>query len=414
MNPPDTTRPSRSASRRTRRLLPLLGFLSLGPLLLATAPPDSLSHAIEVQRALIEERPGDGSVWSDLGNLLALDGDREGAEQAYEEALRLDPESFDAHYNLGVLLLGNERFEAGQSHLRKATVLDPGSAWASYHLGTSLRERGKRADAIRAYAEAFRLDPRLAFPDVNPDVIDNPWLTESLLAAHRGRPPRGNGREQPSQGGTRDQTSGGNGRDQVSSGVGREQDTGSPRTVSGPRTYSEPATIASSPRSYSEPERIAQLLVPRSASGELQPVSVPSSRAVTPPEPARPVPLDDRGRVVDSELFPPDVDDQPAPAPESRQLRRVAPEASAAPPAVIGVPAATAPRRRVGPGDLSGGGEVNENDDASGGETPPETSAPVTRFRPGRRSSAQLDLMLVPRGARAPDDRTPNAAAASR
>jgi hypothetical protein len=55
-------------------------------------------------------------------------------------------------------------------------------------------------------------------------------------------------------------------------------------------------------------------------------------------------------------------------------------------------------RRRVGPDDLSGGGHVEEGGDPIPDDAP-EPSSPVTRFRPGRRSSAQLDLMLLPRGA---------------
>jgi hypothetical protein len=92
----------------------------------------------------------------------------------------------------------------------------------------------------------------------------------------------------------------------------------------------------------------------------------------------------------------PDADDTPT---DERQLRLVPPE-EADGGVVQALPSASAAspgRRRVGPGDLIGGGVVlNEQPAAAAPESEP---SPVTRFRPGRRSSAQLDLQLVPRGA---------------
>ena len=383
------------ASSRLRRLLPLVPLLLLGPLLpylLATTTSDSLARAIEVQRVLVEDRPGDGALWSDLGNLLALAGELEAAEQAYLEALRLAPDLFDAHYNLGLLLLGEERHDAAASHLREAAELDPGSAWARYQLGSSQRALGRRGDAIRAYAEAFRLDPRLAFSDVNPDVILNPWLTESLLHAHRKRAPRG---------------------ETASSDVAPAQVASVPRTQGEPsrmtsfRNYGEPANVASSPRSYSEPERIAELLVPHSASSEahsLVPHAQPRSRTtpVAPAEPAASAAERHQLELVPSELEQVDDFDAVDETPVARDLGRAAPassatssrSSSAAPGAVV----VAEPRRRVGPEELSGGGRVEEGGDQLPDDEP-EPAAPVTRFRPGRRSSAQLDLMLLPRGA---------------
>ncbi|HUP24798.1 MAG TPA: tetratricopeptide repeat protein [Thermoanaerobaculia bacterium] len=363
------------------RWLPLLGGfvavgLALAPLLLATTPADSLRHAIEVQQTLVAQRPMDGSTWSDLGNLLVLDGDRAGAELAYKGALRLAPDSFDANYNMGVLLLGDGRIAAALKHLRRASQLDPASAWARYHIGAGLAHQGKRADAIRAYAEAFRLDPRLAFPDLNPGVIDNPLLTESLLMAHRNTEVRdGN------------------------------------------------------PRVYAEPNRIASLLVPRRSPSEASPIPSagaeqstelaaetrsPSREAVIPVEPTTEGGVTglEQGTFVDPR-------DSARPSTDERQLRLVAPEddgdpalfqapaASSAPRgAASALPGASpaASRRRLGPGDLSESGVFNQAEPPTGdpGARAPGTPAgPVTRFRPGRRSTGQLDVLLLPRGAAA-------------
>lgn len=357
--------PNRQARRAGRRLLALgvlVGAgLTLAPFLLAS-PPDSLGHAIATQRDLLQARPTDGSAWSDLGNLLALDGDRDGAEQAYQEALRLAPELFDAHYNLGVLLLGEERFGPALEHLRDAAAIDPSSAWAQYQIGACLRGQGDRREAIRAFADAFRLEPRLAFPDVNPDVIANPLLTESLLLAHRHQPVR-----------------------------------------------------HGAPRVYAEPARIASLLVaPASggakaapAAGAAATAAATESAAAHRSAPAASpivVPAEPTGATAEHGVPASSVDedgdagvDEPSPT-DARQLRLVPPDEAErrvfqAPAAVVNEPAA---RRRVGPGDLSAGGAIDPAE-APAAQEPAQN--PVTRFRPGRRSSAQLELQLVPRGA---------------
>jgi hypothetical protein len=367
------------ANRARARWLPLLGGfvavgLALAPLLLATTPADSLRHAIEVQQSLVAQRPMDGSAWSDLGNLLVLDGDRAGAELAYQGALRLAPDSFDANYNMGVLLLGDGRIATALKHLRRAAQLDQASAWARYHIGAGLAQQGKRAEAIRAYAEAFRLDPRLAFPDVNPGVIDNPLLTESLLMAHRNTEVRDG-----------------------------------------------------SPRVYAEPNRIASLLVPRRSPAVASPVpSVgeepstelaaetrsPSREVVIPVEPT----TEGGATGLEQGTFV-DPRESTRPSTDERQLRLAAPEddgdpalfqapaASSAPRAAAGslVASPAAPRRRLGPSDLSESGVLNQAAPPTGGDpgasAPGTPAGPVTRFRPGRRSTGQLDVLLLPRGA---------------
>jgi Flp pilus assembly protein TadD len=346
-------RPRRGSGAAPALAAVAIGALALAaaPFLLATTSPDSLRKAIAAQRSLLETRPTDGSAWSDLGNLLALDGDRAAAEEAYREALRLAPDLFDVHYNLGVLLLGEERFDAALKHLRRAETIDPSSAWTRYHIGSCLRGQGRRDDAIASFAEALRLDPRLAFPDVNPDVIANPLMTQSLLRAHRSQTVRDG-----------------------------------------------------APRVYAEPNRIASLLVPPRPPvvrpGEAPAADEAAEAAAPPGGAAGPATIVTPAETGDTSAAPTPERGGDGSETDARQLRLTPPPDQE--PGVVQVPATVIvpvpePRRRVGPGDLSGGGAVE------GEPAPRETPAsPVTRFRPGRRSSAQLDLQLRPRGARDP------------
>lgn len=152
---------------------------------LATTPPYRLDRAIEVQQALTAERPDDAAVFNDLGNLLVLDQDWQGAAAAYRRALELDPESAPMRFNYALLLqkLGERR--AAFRELRQVVELDPNHAWAHYEIGKIYQAWRAKPLAERAYARAFRLEPRLSDARVNPHVLDNPLATRALLRAHR-------------------------------------------------------------------------------------------------------------------------------------------------------------------------------------------------------------------------------------
>jgi hypothetical protein len=71
--------------------------------------------------------------------------------------------------------------------------LEPKHAWAFYQIGALHERAGRRSSAVRAYARAFSIDPRLRFPDINPQVLGNQLTTEAALYAYRNlRPPSGN------------------------------------------------------------------------------------------------------------------------------------------------------------------------------------------------------------------------------
>lgn len=151
-------------------------------------PPANLDQAIASQRALAAERPGDAQTLNDLGNLLLLTGAMEEAEQAYRDALDVDPEMASARYNLALLLAQTDRPRRALEQLRAVVDLDPDNAWAQYQIGAILDGLGADGRAIRRYALAFRLDPQLAFEDVNPHVIENEHVTEAMLIAYRDLP----------------------------------------------------------------------------------------------------------------------------------------------------------------------------------------------------------------------------------
>ena len=61
---------------------------------------------------------------------------------------------------------------------------EPRNAWAHYQTGVLLAQRGKRAAAIKSYARAMRLNPRLTDPAFNSHIVENELASSAVLVAY--------------------------------------------------------------------------------------------------------------------------------------------------------------------------------------------------------------------------------------
>jgi Tfp pilus assembly protein PilF len=101
-----------------------------------------------------------------LGRLDEQKPDWEAAARSYEEALRLAPKMAAAHDRLGFVRGEQGRAEEAIVAFGQAATLRPDLFGTRYHvgvlrrLGERLQERGDRAGAAAAFAEADRLDPK--------------------------------------------------------------------------------------------------------------------------------------------------------------------------------------------------------------------------------------------------------------
>ena len=165
--------------------LPIALSLLVATAIWAETSPPNIEKALEVQRQLVLERPGDATAHNDLGNLLSLTGRVGEAETAYQTAKRLDAVSIPARFNLGLLFQQTGRLEEANQEFYSLLEIEPRNAWAHYQLGAVAFAQGKRKQARELYARSFALDPTLSFPRNNPHVIDNPLATEALLMSTR-------------------------------------------------------------------------------------------------------------------------------------------------------------------------------------------------------------------------------------
>ncbi|HYH06200.1 MAG TPA: tetratricopeptide repeat protein [Thermoanaerobaculia bacterium] len=118
-----------------------------------------LMAAAREARERSDEMSGDD--WYELACELEISS-HEQARDAYERALRADPEHADAHVNLGRLFHEEGAPAAAEPHYRAALEADPEHETAAFNLGVALEDLGRIEEAIRAYKDALALDDQNA------------------------------------------------------------------------------------------------------------------------------------------------------------------------------------------------------------------------------------------------------------
>ncbi|MDZ7958477.1 MAG: tetratricopeptide repeat protein [Aulosira sp. DedQUE10] len=93
-----------------------------------------------------------------LGNIFLQQNRLDVAVQEYAEAIKINPNSSQAYYNLGIALHRQGQKEAAITAYRQSLLIDPTIAAAQYNLGLALYEQGQIPEAIAAYQQAVNLD----------------------------------------------------------------------------------------------------------------------------------------------------------------------------------------------------------------------------------------------------------------
>jgi Tfp pilus assembly protein PilF len=101
------------------------------------------------------------AIYNDLGFVLEREGLPDEAAEMYRKAVKLDPGSASAQYNLGSSLARSGRFAEAESHLRIALKLSP-NAQTHTGLGIVLSELGRTDEAVANLEAAVEADPKNA------------------------------------------------------------------------------------------------------------------------------------------------------------------------------------------------------------------------------------------------------------
>lgn len=136
-----------------------------------------LDQAVAAYEAALALAPDDVRVLRALGYLHGERGEREAAEGYLRRALALGPDAV-GWFNLGYLLDQSGRREEAIAAFGEATRLDPRLDRAWYGLGLAHAASGQHEAAVAALEQAAQLEPR------NPHI----WYALGMAQHHAGAP----------------------------------------------------------------------------------------------------------------------------------------------------------------------------------------------------------------------------------
>ncbi len=126
-----------------------------------------VDEAIDCFRKALKIDPGSKTAHYNLAVALGNKGLTQEAIDEYHKTLALDPNLADAHVNLGNTLRKGGHVDDGIAEYQKALQLNPNYAEARASLALAYYTKGKKEDAIQEYKKALEIDPSLSWVRVN-------------------------------------------------------------------------------------------------------------------------------------------------------------------------------------------------------------------------------------------------------
>ena len=123
----------------------------------------SIEHYLEALRL----RPDTPEAHHNLANALMADGQTRAAIEHYQQALKLRPDYAKTHCNLGIALMASGQTKEAIDQLQQAVQLDPEYADAHDRLGNLLVQMGQLPEAISHFQQAVRYQPDNAKTESN-------------------------------------------------------------------------------------------------------------------------------------------------------------------------------------------------------------------------------------------------------
>ena len=110
-------------------------------------------------RATIEVNPGSWMAYNNLGIIQLRRGEIDQAITNFSKALEIDPNYAEAHYNLGNALVRNNAADQAIPRYTRAIELNPRIIGAYVNLATVLQQRGRAAEAVSHLQTAATISP---------------------------------------------------------------------------------------------------------------------------------------------------------------------------------------------------------------------------------------------------------------
>lgn len=120
---------------------------------------NKLAEAIELLQGAVKKNSEDAEAWQYLGVALSRQGKIDDARRAYEQAVRLRPESPAPRTGLAHCFLLSGKLQEAEKEAQKALKLNPKSDEARYFLAAVRLNEGKTFDAVQEVEKAIEINP---------------------------------------------------------------------------------------------------------------------------------------------------------------------------------------------------------------------------------------------------------------
>lgn len=153
-------------NKRARKALAELEQAQPGPIdarlnnLAGLFQQGKLVEMLDGARALVKEAPNTPVLWNLIGIANCELEQFATSEDSFEKAISLAPEFSDAHFNLGIVLQAQGKFDRAANSYRRTLSLNSGHPGAHNNLGALLQAQGQVPSAIEHYRRALQLEPR--------------------------------------------------------------------------------------------------------------------------------------------------------------------------------------------------------------------------------------------------------------
>jgi len=156
------------------RLVRVMAAASLAGMPSRALPaPDQarLRRGIREYEASLKIRPDDWSMHYNLGNLYHRLGRAEAALKAYETAVQLAPDVIAPRINASMLEVRRGNYSKAEQHLRKALEAEPDNPEANFNMGLLTAELGRRSEAEKYLRRALKGSPDFAEAAFNLGIL---------------------------------------------------------------------------------------------------------------------------------------------------------------------------------------------------------------------------------------------------
>ncbi len=123
----------------------------------------SLAKAADILQRGTEAFPSDAVVWQRLGGVLGRSNHIDRANDAYQRALRISPESVEALADLGLAFIEAKQQAKGTDLIQRALKINPDYVIAWLNLGYGYSGLKEYAKAVDAYQQAVTRAPDFVF-----------------------------------------------------------------------------------------------------------------------------------------------------------------------------------------------------------------------------------------------------------